>query len=514
MLSASWCGDDVKQDIIKIRNLTYRYSDRSKPALQSIDLSIEKGEFALLTGASGSGKSTLVLAIAAVLFSQFEGQASGEVIVDGMDMRRTPIFRAADYVGLVQQNPETQFCTLNVVDELAFGLENRCLPVDEIRTRIEWALGVVGASHLIDRELVTLSGGEKQKIAIAAVMAARPQVLILDEPTSNLDPSATTDILRVIADLRRSDGLTVIVIEHKLIDPAGDEIHQVHLDHGRVVYDGPMDADRMLWRFDEAVPAPAATEVLTEPMVKVRDLTVCYDENPAIQGISLDLARGEFIAVMGDNGSGKTTFLQALLGLVKPAHGSVEVLGYDTRVTSVSDLARKVAFIFQNPDHQLFAGSVWEEAMLAATNFGMLDEHLRAETGSWLARCGLQDRHEDHPYKLSYGEKRRLNLVSMLNYDPHLILLDEILIGQDHENARFLLNLLAERVLQGATVVLVNHSPVVTAVYTQRLLFFQNGMLTLDAPIPEAFQQLELNGFNQYSMNANELSVMGKGLEA
>jgi energy-coupling factor transporter ATP-binding protein EcfA2 len=506
-------GDHVKRDIIEIRNLTYHYSDRSKPALQSIDLSIEKGEFVLLTGASGSGKSTLALAIAAVLFSQFEGQASGEVIVDGMDMRRIPIFRAADCVGLVQQNPEAQFCTLNVVDELAFGLENRCLPVDEIRTRIDWALGVVGASHLIDRELATLSGGEKQKIAIAAVMGARPQVLILDEPTSNLDPSATADILRVIADLRRSADLTVIVIEHKLIDPAGDEIRQVHLEQGRVVYDGPMDVNRMLWRFDEAVPAPATTEAIAEPLVKVRDLTVCYDEKPAIRGVSLDLARGEFIAVMGDNGSGKTTFLQALLGLVKPAHGSVEVLGCDTRVTPVSDMARKVAFIFQNPDHQLFAGSVWEEAVLAATNFRMLDERIRAETELWLARCGLQDRHEDHPYKLSYGEKRRLNLVSMLNYDPHLILLDEILIGQDQENARFLLNLLAERVRQGATVVLVNHSPVVTAAYAQRLLFFQNGMLTLDAPVLEAFRQLEQNGFSQYSMNAHELSAMRTGFE-
>jgi energy-coupling factor transporter ATP-binding protein EcfA2 len=494
--------------MIEIGDLNYRYAGASRPALQSIDLSIETGEFVLLTGPSGSGKSTLGLAIAAVLFSQFSGDVDGEVIVNGMDMRRMPVFQAADQVGLVQQNPETQFCTLNVFDEVAFGLENRCLPVDEIRERMEWALCIIGASHLMDRELATLSGGEKQKIAIAAVMAARPQVLILDEPTSSLDPSATRDILQAISDLRRSDGLTVIVIEHKLVDPQEGEIRHVRLVDGRVDYDGPLDANRILWRFEGRIPASAAVEEAEDPIVRVRDLSVCYGEKQALQGISCDLSGGEFIAVMGDNGSGKTTFLQALLGLVKPAHGSAEVFGRDTRDTPVSDLVREVAFIFQNPDHQIFASSVWEEAALAARNLQMLTEKIRIKIHGLLANCGLKDREEDHPYKLSYGEKRRLNLVSMLNYDPRLILLDEILIGQDVENARFLLDMLAERVRQGATVVLVNHSPVVTAAYARRLLFFEEGRMSLDATIPEAFRQLESRGLSQYSIGANPISTM------
>jgi energy-coupling factor transporter ATP-binding protein EcfA2 len=312
----------------------------------------------------------------------------------------------------------------------------------------------------------------------------------------------------VISDLRRSAGLTVIVIEHKLVEQRGGEMRHVRLMEGRVDYDGPMEASRVLWRFKDRTPAPAAVKEAAEPIVKVRDLSVHYDEKQALQGISLDLSGGEFIAVMGDNGSGKTTFLQSLLGLVKPTHGSVEVLGRDTRVTPVSDLVREVAFIFQNPDHQIFASSVWEEAILAAHNLRMLTEQIRAKTHTLLARCGLQDRQEDHPYKLSYGEKRRLNLVSMLNYGPCLILLDEVLIGQDLENARFLLDTLAERVSQGATVVLVNHSPVVTAAYARRLLFFENGRLSLDANVSGAFRQLESRGLNQYGMNADVTSAM------
>lgn len=498
--------------MIEIRDLSYWYEDDSNPALQSVDLSIDAGEFVLLTGPSGSGKSSLGMAIAAVLFSQYQGRVSGEVVVDGMDMRRTPIYQAADCVGLVQQNPEAQFCTLNVLDEVAFGLENRCLPVEEIQARVAWSLEVMQAGHLQERELATLSGGEKQKIAIAAVLAARPDVLILDEPTSNLDPSATAEVLQVIADLQRSAGLTVIVIEHKPIELPGDGIRQVHLSEGRVTYDGRLDHERLRWRFVDRAPAVEPNEPRGDAIVRVRDLTVCYEDAPAIREVSLDLYAGEFVAVMGDNGSGKTTFLQALLGLGQPDRGSVEVLGCDTRATPVSELARRVAFIFQNPDHQLFAGSVWDEAVLAADNFQIMDERLREQTEIWLERCGLQNRHEDHPYKLSYGEKRRLNLVSTLNYDPALILLDEILIGQDGENARFLLDALAERTRRGAAVMLVNHSPAVTAAYARRLLFFQQGRLILDAPVPEAFRRLERLGFHTYCPNEPSIAGVARGI--
>lgn len=485
--------------MIEISDFSYRYAGSQRPALDSIQLAIASGEFVLLSGDSGSGKSTLGMAIAALLFSQFEGAADGGVFVAGMDMQSTPVFQAADYVGLVQQNPEAQFCTLNVMDEVAFGLENRSLPVEEIRPRIDWALEIVDGLDLRGRELATLSGGEKQKVAVAAVLAAKPQVLILDEPTSNLDPTATREILECISRLTRSAGMTVIVIEHKAIQPVGLKPRQIHLDSGRLVYDGPLDEIRMHWSLRSALSSRERSREARGALVQVRDLAVSYEGAAAIQGVNLDLHSGEFVAVMGDNGSGKTTFLQALMGLEKPSNGSVSVMGNDTTGTGVSDLARQVAFVFQNPDHQLFGSSIWDEAVLAAHNFGLLDEDLIEGTKNLLAEIGLRGRHADHPYKLSYGEKRRLNLISVLNYAPTLILLDEILIGQDQENARFLLDMLARRVQSGAGVVLVNHNPHVTQAYADRVLFFERGKLLLDAPTMDAFRRLEELGLNHYT---------------
>ena len=457
--------------MISVQGLSFRFRGNAEYALHGVDLEIAPGEFVIVTGPSGCGKSTLALAIGGYLFRQYDGEASGSVTVSGMDVRQCPIYDVAEVVGLVQQNPEAQFCTLTVRDEVAFGLENRRLPVDEIEERIDWALEVVGASHLIERPLATLSGGERQKVAVAAVMAAKPQVLIFDEPTSNLDPTATAEVFKVIARIRARAGITVIVIEHKLgyLLPFAPRL--VLMGKGRILYDGSAQGARSLPAL--AVRATPLPPVPTdgEPVVRVEDLHVGYDEVGVLQGVSLQMRRGEFVAVMGDNGSGKTTFLRTLLGLLKPGQGLVDVLGQDTRHTAVSGLARQVGFVFQNPDHQLFAESVWQEATFAARNFDMLDQAVRVRVEDLLARCGLAARLADHPYRLSYGEKRRLNLVSVLAHGPQVVLLDEVLIGQDARNATFLMDLLRDRVEQGDAVVMVTHDPRVVRLYASRLIF-------------------------------------------
>jgi energy-coupling factor transporter ATP-binding protein EcfA2 len=484
--------------MISIEGLNFRFQGSLQYALRDVNLKVTPGEFMVVTGPSGCGKSTLALALGGYLFRQYDGEATGMVTVAGMDVRQCPIYDVAEVVGLVQQNPEAQFCTLTVQDEVAFGLENRCLPGGQIQERIAWALEIVGASHLIDRPLATLSGGEKQKVAIAAMMAAKPQVLIFDEPTSNLDPTATAEVFKVIAHIRAKASITVIVIEHKVDYLLPFEPRLLVMEQGRIVYDGPVAEAHYPRPLPARQPPRPPATAGTGPIVCVEDLHVGYNSTPVLRGVSLKAHPGEFMAIMGDNGSGKTTFLQSLLGLLKPSRGRVEVLGQDTRHTPVSRLARQVGFVFQNPDHQLFAESVWQEAIFAPRNFGALDETIKARIEELLTRCGLGDRKKDHPYRLSYGEKRRLNLISVLACAPRLILLDEVLIGQDVGNATFLLEMLRERVEQGGTVIMVNHNPEVTRRYASRLIFFNGGRTVVDAPTEETFRQLAALGQEVY----------------
>jgi energy-coupling factor transporter ATP-binding protein EcfA2 len=483
--------------MIRIQGLSFCFQGSPQCALRDVDLAIAQGEFVVITGPSGCGKSTLALAIGGYLFRQQDGEATGTVTVAGMDVRQRPIYDVAEVVGLVQQNPEAQFCTLTVQDEVAFGLENRRLPREDIRRRVTWALEIVMATHVADRPLAALSGGEKQKVAIAAAMAAKPRVLIFDEPTSNLDPTATAEVFGAISRIRAKADITVIVIEHKVDYLLPFEPRLVMMDAGCVVYDGPAAAS---WPVGEPVNRQISQRHadVAAPAVRVAGLHLGYDGASVLQDVSLEIALGEFVALMGDNGSGKTTFLQGLLGLLKPHRGRVEVLGQDTRRTPVSHLARQVGFVFQNPDHQLFAESVWKEATFALRNFDALDGPSRARTERLLARCGLKDRGQDHPYRLSYGEKRRLNLISVLAHAPRLILLDELLIGQDARNATFLLELLRDQVEQGSTVVMVNHNPEVTRRYANRLVFFNSGKVIVDAPTEEAFRRLDALGMHAY----------------
>ena len=476
--------------MICVEDFCYSYEGSSRLALDHVDLCIDEGEFVVIAGPSGCGKSTLALAMGGYLSHQFAGRIQGGVSVDGLEINSHPIYEVADIVGLVQQNPENQFCTLTVTDEIAFGLENRRLPVQHIKERIAWALRTVRAEALRDRPLASLSGGEKQKVAIACMLAADPRVLIFDEPTSNLDPTATAAIFGVLNDIRRTSSITIVVIEHKLdyLQPFNPRL--VRMEGGRIVDDDARIETNPL------PPARQPTQVGQE-LIEVEHLTYDYEAIRALDDVSVTLHAGQFVALMGDNGSGKTTFLRCLMGLLRPTSGRVVVLGQETDASRVSDLVEDAGFLFQNPDHQLLANTVWEEATLIGRNLGAL-ARVAPQAERLLHETGLSQRRDDHPFRLSYGEKRRLNLISVTAHAPQIVLADEVLIGQDPANATALMTYLRSIADEGGCVVLALHDSQMALRYADRVLFFASGRMLIDAPPRQTLDELARRGYTAY----------------
>ena len=479
--------------MIEIRDLSYTYPGAERPALEHVNLHIDDGEFIVIAGPSGCGKSTLALAAGGYLQHQYGGRLEGCVYVDGTAIEDQPIYETADRVGLVQQNPEAQFCTLSVMDEIAFGLENRRVPIATILERIEWALQVVQAEPLRDRALASLSGGEKQKVAIAAMLVTQPRILIFDEPTSNLDPSATSAIFDVLDRIRRDTGITIIVIEHKLAFLRSFNPRLVCLQRGQVT----CDRARIPHEHDLPLGVPRSPD---EVVISLEHLSYAYREGGrALDDVSLDLCAGHLIALMGDNGSGKSTFLRCAMGLLPPLAGRVLVLGQDLHQVQVSALARQVGFLFQNPDCQLLADSVRAEAVLLARNLGILAQ-VQERATKLLERSGLSDQLDRHPFRLSYGEKRRLNMVAVTAHAPSIVLADEILIGQDPDNAAQVMTRLRAMADSGACVVLALHDSSVALRFADRILFLESGRLTVDGPPFTALRTIVARGYGAYGI--------------
>jgi energy-coupling factor transporter ATP-binding protein EcfA2 len=375
-----------------------------------------------------------------------------------------------------------------VEDEIAFGLENRKIPQEEIENRLCWALEAVGCSHLRDRSLRSLSGGEKQKIALAAILAGNPRLVIFDEPTSNLDPPATREIFEIILDLQRRTKLTVLVIEHKLDFIQRAEPRLIHMSAGRIEEGDISRADEIGLR------KPSYQGAETDPLLVIQDLKVSYPGRDVLDGLDFQLFPGELVSLLGGNGSGKSTLLLSLLKMVLPERGSIAFRGRVLDEYDAYSLGREIGLVFQNPDHQIFAQTIWEEATLGPVNFHLKPTEYEQRTRGLLEQAGLGGRFQEHPYRLSYGEKRRLNLISVLSYQPRLLLLDEIFIGQDRKNAAYLMGLLVDYVDAGNCVLLVNHNPAYYPLVSTRLAFLKDGKLVVDSPLPEGLAKMKAMG--------------------
>ncbi|MGI6647985.1 MAG: ABC transporter ATP-binding protein [Bacillota bacterium] len=511
------------EPVVDIQELSFIYLGSNSPALEKINLQVYPGQFLTITGPSGCGKSTLALCLAGFIPHAYSGKMEGTVRIKGRNTRDYPSGGLSGIVGLVQQDPEAQLCTLTVSDEVAFGPENLCIPPEEIQARCYFALQAVGALDLKDRKVYTLSGGEKQRVAIASVLAMNPSLLILDEPTANLDPSCTREVLQTLKKLREEQKISIIVIEHRLerLIPISDRL--LLMEKGKII--GESTAKEFPNKYFPALSStdtstvwplekPSALEKQAEktPLLTIKNLRAGYEGRNVLSGISFCAYPGETIALMGNNGSGKTTLLMALLGVLKPEAGTIINLeGQDITGVKVTRRAQDMGLTFQNPNHQIFEHTVTKEATQAARFLSKnAQPEIEDRVNRLLERFELRQYRDKNPFTLSLGEKKRLTLVSLLAYSPRILILDEPLVGQDRDRLDLLIAALQEHRARGGVTLMVCHEPNVIASCCQRVLFLANGKLIIDAPVNIALAELAQLGMEEYLPSGYEFSSSGE----
>lgn len=456
---------------LEVRNLSVRFPGRKKPAITDMSCALRSGELVVLSGPSGSGKSTLLHAVMGYIPEGIAADVDGEILLGGKEAPPGLLARAGK-LGLVQQDPEAGICTLRVRDELAFGLENRQVPPAEIADRVCGALAVAGISHLAHRATWTLSGGEKQRTALAAVLTLEPSVLLLDEPTAHLDPPSARGLLALLR-TQVTGAQGILLVEHRLgpLRPLRPRVLRLG-DAIRAVHAAPSVS-------------PPRSPPAGPPVLAIRLLRFGYPgARELFGGLSLEVSPGEIVGVIGPNGTGKSALLRLLAGLARPLSGEIRVGGHDPAALAPADRRRLVGMVFQMPHHQLFASTVAEEFTLGG---------LRAdEAAKHLEPAGLGGMMEEHPLRLSIGERRRLTVALALAQSPRLLLLDEPFIGQDERNAEWIAGQIRSAAREGTAVVVVSHRLPLVSRLADRVLFL--GEVPLLGPAGEVFTELERRG--------------------
>ncbi len=529
--------------MIEFLNVSYTYPGSDRPAIQSVSASIPDGSFVLICGPSGSGKSTLLRCVNGLIPYFSGGILQGKLQVNDLDPVEATPQKMSRVAGFVFQDPEAQFVVDRVEDEIAFALENMALPRDEMITRVGEVLGLLGIEPLRQRYVDTLSGGERQKVAIAAALALRPGILLLDEPTSQLDPQAAEDLLEALLRLNRQAGLTILLSEHRL-ERVLPYIHQViYLQSGtagviagtpqevfsRVEVSSPiLRLGRELgWRplpltVEEArIPAgklhlkqpgivdPARNPVREHPLVEVADLDVAIEGKSVLKGINFKLFPGELVVMMGPNGAGKTTLLRCLTGLLRPQSGGIKINGQDIAHKDVADICRQVAYLPQDPNVLLFADQVQDELIITLRNHlsgadrkseraKITAEELR-QVEELLTRLGIAEFAQAYPRDLSVGQRQRAALGAVMVTRPPVLLLDEPTRGLDGEAKEALGDLLSGWQADGMAILMVTHDVELAASCASRVVILRDGqiraadraeVILADAPFAAQMAQL------------------------
>jgi len=525
-----------------IDNLSFRYRDRPGAAIHNLSFTANPGEVLLIAGASGCGKTTLIRCINGLIPRSYKGEMSGQVLVFGEDIKDWKLSQISQKIGTVLQDPERQILGTKVVNEVAFGLENLGMLRAEIYSRVDEALNFLKIPHLRNRETFHLSGGEKQKVALAGILAMRPSIILLDEPLASLDPASaqdTLDAVRMLAD----QGLSILMVEHRVEDVLRIKPERVmFMSEGEIRYLGDVSGLSKVVNYREVKlpaediverakrdPAPVQIKVLPgvtssqvkeDALVRFEDVAFGYEsEVEILHGINLQINCGDVIAVLGPNGAGKTTFVKHAIGLLKPKSGNVFVGGRGTNEASVADIADMLGYVFQSPSHMLFAPTVRDELAFGPANMKHSKEQIELEVKEALRIVNLSEKENDPPLALSFGQQKRVSIAAILAMRSRILVMDEPTAGQDYQNYMNFMDSILQ--MPGFDAIMfITHDVDLAAIYANRVLIISDGRLIADGKPQDVlrdFDRLRANRIiptSLLALNLKRLDATGRFMRA
>ncbi|MBW6466200.1 MAG: ATP-binding cassette domain-containing protein [Brevefilum sp.] len=524
------------EPVVSIRDLQYRYRGQKTFALDGVNLTLDRGEFLMLMGPSEAGKSTLAATVNGLIPHFHIGKLSGEVIVMGRDTKAYTVAQMAEIVGMVFQDFEAQLFSTNVELEIAFGPENFAVPREEIKIRIDENLKYVGLEANRNRPPSTLSGGQKQKLAIASVLALKPEVLVMDEPTTDLDPISKMGVFEITHRLCKRDDLSLLMVEHETEEALfADRIALIK--DGHLIKVGPTreilsDVDLLeslgvmplgIPKFFKAVHVPdlpltpdegveafgtlnlkindqayqqmiaedqIALKVHHSPLIECKHLSHTYKGDvKALKDVSMEIHRGEMVAIIGQNGSGKTTLAKHFNGLLMPTAGEVNVNGKPTVDQGIFTLGQSVGYVFQNPDHQIFSEKVFDEVAFSPRLRNFSEDDVKRCVAEALEAVGLTGQGEEDPFTLTKSGRQRVAVAAVLASNPDVLILDEPTTGLDYREQRSMMNMVKKLNENGSTIIFITHHMWVVAEYAKRAFVMKDGDILLEGTTREVFSQ-------------------------
>lgn len=518
----------MAEPIISFRDYGFQYMAQAKPTLHHIDLDIYPGEKVLIAGASGSGKSTIGSCINGLIPYAYPGESTGKLLVGGKDPGKSSIFELSQIVGTVLQDTDGQFIGLTVGEDIAFALENDCVPQDEMKRTVEETARLVDIDHHLEYAPHELSGGQKQRVSLAGVMVEQVKVLLFDEPLANLDPAAGRVTIELIDEVQRRTGAAVLIIEHRLEDVLWRNVDRIVLmDEGRIVANLPtkeflssamlmehgireplyltalryagvpitealqpqhVDSLRLSeeqkeqvqgWYRDSAGAGGESGE--RRELLRVENLSFGYTpEVMNLRDVSFSVKEGEMVSIVGKNGAGKSTLAKLICGFEAPTAGKIFLEGKDLSGDTIKERAKRIGYVMQNPNQMISKPLIWDEVEMALLAGDMSEQERRERVEETLKICGLYPFRKWPVSALSYGQKKRVTIAGILVQRPRMIILDEPTAGQDYHHYTEIMEFLKELNGQGFTIVMITHDMHLMLEYTPRAIVFSEGELLAD----------------------------------